>query len=102
MSLDPSLGDKFPRGKYAEPEAVGERLEPMDGDERKVGTVTAVKVLNSPVRRTRALATDAIAGRMDPVEDQASVGEKLLVPRGVVEGLVVARDMQEVLRIANE
>ena len=93
----------FPAGEYVDPEATGERLEPEDGDERKVGTIGDVVVVSTPIRRTRTLARDAVSGHMDPVEDgPRNPADRLLVPRRYAEELVVARDMQEVLRKANE
>lgn len=76
-----------------------ERIEPPDGDERKVGRVTA-SVSIGPLRRTKALASDALAGRMDEVEERPpSPAARLLIPApSRPQELVVATDIYDVFR----
>lgn len=75
-----------------------ERIEPLDGDERKAGTIAA-SVSIGPLRRTRALATDTLAGRMDEVEDIPSPADRLILPAPPQpEGLVIATDIYDVFR----
>ncbi len=76
-----------------------ERFESEDGDERKVGTVTESRTVG-PLRRTRALARDALAGRMDEVEDgPPNPADRLLIPvRPQASDLVIATDIYDVFR----
>jgi len=75
----------------------GERLEPADGDERKVGTVTA-SVSIGTARRSNEVFAHAAAAGIVPQPPPADDAGLLVARRPDPSRLVLARDMDDVHR----